>query len=122
MKRLINLAILILGLSFVLIVISGIVNFKCIFKLLLGISCPGCGLTRGFRSIIKLDFITATKYNILSVPLFIIGILIFTSLILDIIKNDNKTLSLINNFFKNYYIQVIFIVIITMIINNIIGI
>ena len=67
MKRLINLAILILGLSFVLIVISGIVNFKCIFKLLIGISCPGVGLTRGFRSIIILDFITASKYNILSV-------------------------------------------------------
>ena len=42
----------------------------CPVNNLLGVNCPGCGLTRGFISILKLDFVSACRYNILSVPLF----------------------------------------------------
>lgn len=122
MKRLINILLLIFGISFIIIVISGTFKIKCLFKLLFDISCSGCGLTRSFRAILNFDFYSAIKYNILGIPLFIIGIVTFISMIIDIIENGNKTIMYIFNFFKKYYIVIVILVIITMIINNINGI
>lgn len=52
----------------------------CIFKNLFGVPCPGCGLTRGFISILRLDFKSALRYNILSVPIFA-ALVIYTLLL-----------------------------------------
>lgn len=57
----------------------------CPFYYLFKIPCPGCGLTRGLFYILKLDFITATKYNVLSVP---IAILILMFIIFKIIRKE----------------------------------
>lgn len=122
MKRLINILLLIFGISFIWIVTSGIININCLFKSLFGIRCPGCGLTRSFRSILNLDFYSAFNYNILGIPLFIIGVVIIISMIIDIIRNDNETIIYIFDFLKKYYIIIIIILIITTIINNIKGI
>ena len=51
----------------------------CPIKNIFGISCPGCGMTRGFIAILKLDFISAIRYNVLSIPLFV-GIIVYTVL------------------------------------------
>jgi len=122
MKRFINVLLLIFGISFVILVTSGILKFNCLFKSLFKISCPGCGLTRAFRAIFNLDFYTAFNYNILAIPLFVIGIVVFISIIFDIIKNSDKTILFIDNFFKKHYISIIVLLIVTMIINNIHGI
>ena len=122
MKRLINILLLIFGISFIWIVTSGIINVNCLFKSLFKIRCPGCGLTRSFRAIFNLDFYSAFNYNAFGIPLFIIGVVIIISMIIDIIKNKNKTIIYIFNFFKKYYIIIIIILIITIIINNIKGI
>lgn len=42
----------------------------CLINRIFGVKCFGCGMTRGFISILKLDFLSAYKYNILSIPLF----------------------------------------------------
>ncbi|MBR0278150.1 MAG: DUF2752 domain-containing protein, partial [Clostridia bacterium] len=42
----------------------------CPFKRIFGIPCFGCGMTRGFISILNFDFKSAFKYNALSIPLF----------------------------------------------------
>lgn len=122
MKRLINILLLIFGISFIVIVTSGIINFKCIFKALFNISCPGCGLTRSFIAIINLDFYSAFNYNILGIPIFIISITVCTSMIIDIMRNDNRTIIYIFNFFNKYYVVIILLLTISMIINNIKGI
>ncbi len=122
MKRIINLIILITGTLFVYIAISGIITLKCPFKSLLNIRCPGCGLTRSFRAILNLDFISAIKYNILGIPLFIFCFLFIIFLIKDIIINSNATIKIINKFLSKNYIYIIVILIITTIINNINGI
>lgn len=49
---------------FAIIVISGI--YRCPFKLIFGVDCPGCGMTRAFISALKLDFKAAFRYH----PLF----------------------------------------------------
>jgi hypothetical protein len=41
----------------------------CIWKVVFGIPCPGCGLTRAFTEICRFDFLSAERWNILSVPL-----------------------------------------------------
>ena len=41
-------------------------DIKCIFKLLYGLSCPGCGLTRAYKSLVNLDIVSAFYYH----PLF----------------------------------------------------
>jgi len=122
MKRLFNILLLLLGISFIVIITSGIINYTCIFKNLFGICCPGCGLTRSFRSIIQLDFYSAFNYNILGIPLFIFGIITCIGLVIDIIKNDNRTIHYILILLEKYYIFIIILVIIAMIINNIRGI
>ena len=121
-KRIINLIILLSGTLFIFIIVTGKVNVECLFKKIFHISCPGCGLTRSFRSILNLDFINAFKYNILGIPLFVSFIVFSIMLIFDIIKNSNTSIKVIMNVFKNYYLIIIFILIITMIINNINGI
>ena len=40
-------------------------NITCVFFKIFGIPCPGCGMTRAFLSLLKLDFYSAAKYNIL---------------------------------------------------------
>jgi len=42
--------------------ISG-VGIPCVFKLITGLSCPGCGVSRMCMSIIHLDFRSAFRYN-----------------------------------------------------------
>ena len=49
--------------------------YKCPFKFILGISCPGCGMTRALLSCLKLDFVSAFNYH----PLF--GIVIIAAII-----------------------------------------
>ena len=119
MRRLINILILLFGISFIILAISGTVKFECIFKDIFGICCSGCGLTRSFKSILNLDFYSAFKYNILGIPLFIIGIIVCFNLIIDTIKNNNNTINYTLNIFKKYYIIIIILLIVTMIINNI---
>lgn len=122
MKRIVNILILFSGILFIYIVVSGLIPFECLFKKIFDIRCPGCGLTRSFRDIINLNFGSAIKYNILGIPLFIIIFGLSIGLSIDIILNTNETLKYINNFFKKNYIIIIFILIITGIINNINGI
>lgn len=122
MKRFVNLFILIFSISFIFMVASNTINLKCPLKSLFDICCPGCGLTRAFRCILNLDLCGAFKYNILSIPLFLISIILCFYLITDIIKNNNNTFSFINSVLKRYYIIIIIFVVTTMIINNINGI
>ena len=37
--------------------------FSCSFHNRLGIYCPGCGITRAVRSLIRLDVLSSLKYN-----------------------------------------------------------
>lgn len=122
MKRLINILILIFSILSLYLLINGIINYQCVFKKILGISCPGCGLTRSFRAILSLDLISSIRYNILGIPLFILFIIFIVIFIWDIILNKDKALKLIYRMLSKYYILILGITLLTMIINNINGI
>lgn len=122
MKRFENILILLFGMLFVLIAISGTIKLNCIFKKLFNISCPGCGLTRSFRALLRLDIISSFKYNIFGPILFIIIIVGIIFLIKDIIMNEDKTIKYTYKILSKYYYIVIICLLISMIINNIRGI
>ena len=86
---------------------------------LLGVKCFGCGLTRAFICILEFDFITATKYNVLSVPLFV-GIVVYIGLLLvDILVGKNFTKT-VDKFLSKKYMFVIYglILIISSVLNH----
>lgn len=92
-----------------------IINIRiCPFYYLFKIPCPGCGLTRGLINIMKLDFITAMQYNILSIPLVIL-ILIFA--VLKIIKKEVYLTNIIKNNKKIIIVITIIITIVSFVIN-----
>ena len=44
-------------------IILDLLNTTCIFIYLFNVPCPGCGMTRAFLSLLKLDFKSAFIYN-----------------------------------------------------------
>lgn len=119
MVRVKNTIILVIELLIGYILLNGLVPFNCFFRDYLGIRCPGCGLTRSFKSILNLNFKSAIYYNIIGIPLFIFLIIVTISLMIDIIKKTDKTIISLYKFLNNYYIIIILILIVTTIINNI---
>lgn len=122
MKRIVNLLILISIFTFVFLMVSGTIQYSCIFKRLFDIRCPGCGLTRSFGCILNLDMVNAIRYNILGIPLFMALIVFSIMFILDIVKNSDRAIKMIMKIFSKYYLVIVLILLITMVINNINGI
>lgn len=93
----------------------------CLLKNIFGISCFGCGLTRGFICILELDFIKAIEYNVMSIPLFV-GIFLYTALVFaDIIFSKDYILKLEKILSKKYMFAVyIIVLIISTLLNKII--
>ncbi len=91
----------------------------CPIKNIFGISCFGCGLTRGFVSILELKFLDALKYNVLSIPLFIC-ILIYAVLCGVDIVFDKNCVKILERYLSRWYMYIVYtvIVIISYIVNS----
>ena len=89
---------------------------RCLFLRFIGIPCPGCGLTRAFREIFNGKFLSAFKYNILSIFIFIFLLFSLVLFIIDIIKKTNY-LEKYLLVFKKYYLLVLIFVLISWIVN-----
>ena len=98
--------ILSIFLIFVILLVLDI--YKCPIKLLFGLSCPLCGITRAFLSAFKLDFSKAFYYHLLW-PFILIGLIIHVLYEFKIIKLNKKiiyiflyTFSIINLIYYFY--------------------
>lgn len=49
-------------------------EITCFFKWIFGICCPGCGITRAYISLLRLDFAAAFRFNPMfwSVPILVL--------------------------------------------------
>ena len=64
---LLTCAILLAGGAFAVVAYLGF-GIPCFFHLITKLNCPGCGNTRAVLSLLKLDFVSAFKYNMMFLP------------------------------------------------------
>ena len=60
-----TLAIFIIGVVMYVLYTKFDIGFHCVFRSITGLRCPGCGNTHVVVSLLKLDILTAFKYNLL---------------------------------------------------------
>ncbi|MBQ6546520.1 MAG: DUF2752 domain-containing protein [Bacilli bacterium] len=118
-KKLIVLISIILLVFGILVVFVFDVN--CVFKSVIGIPCPGCGLTRGFRELFSGHLIRAEMYNILTIPIFLFLLVFVLLLIYDLCFKKNKMDIFLKIIVDNYKLLIL-LVFISWIINIIRGI
>ena len=110
---------IILSILIIFLYTISILPVTCFFKLVTGIYCPACGMTRAFIAILNLNFLDALYFNLLSIPLFIFIAYFSFRLIIDIINGEFIFIPNLLNFFKNYYWIFLFLIFISFIFNNI---
>ena len=69
--------------------ITGI-GIPCVFHLITGKYCPGCGISRMFISLLHLDFVSAAKYNILALSLLPCALLLFICKSVEYVKTGES--------------------------------
>ena len=113
-NRIINISFLII---ISILILEDIISIPCPFHFITGLYCPGCGITRMIKSILKLDFYQAFRYNqllFILLPFFIIIIIdLFISIII-------KKKSIYKKIPEYVWIIIVIILIIFGIIRNII--
>jgi hypothetical protein len=71
----INISIVIIFIAYYLISTKTNIYIPCLFRLVTGLKCPGCGITHYFFDIIHLDFNSAFMDNplvFIYVPIFLV--------------------------------------------------
>ena len=116
MNRIKNGLILLVLISFLFCM--AIRPVTCLFKTVTGIYCPACGMTRAFINILHFNFIEAFRQNILSIPLFFAIIYFIIMLSNDFIKNRFYYIPKLLKFFGKYDFQIIFLLFLSLVINN----
>ena len=84
----------------------------CPVKHFFNVNCFGCGMTRGFISILELDILSAFKYNVLSIPLFFGTLIYFILALLDIFTSKSFISRLEKFLLKKYMFVIYFIILI----------
>ncbi|MBQ8174346.1 MAG: DUF2752 domain-containing protein [Clostridia bacterium] len=82
----------------------------CPIKNLFGFSCFGCGLTRGFIAIPRLDFKGALHHHVLSIPLFV-GIAVYAVLCFTDILFNRNDLERISKLGRHPYMLILYMAI-----------
>ena len=99
MKKEIKNILIVLMVLILYFVVGKITNFylPCPIHEITGLYCPGCGITRMFLSIFRLDFYTAFRSNMLLFILLPFALVLFIDNIYSIIKNKEALYKKINN-------------------------
>lgn len=97
-------------------------SWYCPVKRIFGIACPGCGLTRAFRCLFQFKIIESFQYNLLGIPLLVLGFFLGLLFGYDFIRNRDYFINQLYRFLPRYLFIIFFILIVNMIINNVRGI
>lgn len=70
---------LVLGLGIVYAIFVRLTGWglPCVFSLVTGVYCPGCGISRMFLALFRLDFVAAARYNLLVLCLLPFGMVLY---------------------------------------------
>ena len=101
-------------LGFFILVIGGaaalyLSGIRCVWDYLFGIKCPGCGMTRAYLALFKLDFKNALAFNPMfwSVPVIFLYILFDGKLFKNKVLNYLLIAAIGCGFFINYILRLI---------------
>ena len=72
-----------IALAYLIFVLCTNIGIPCVFHLITGLKCPGCGISRMLMSIVRLDFVSAFWHNPL---LFVTGPLIIAYIVASEVK------------------------------------
>ena len=67
--------ILVVGITYTVLIFKTGFGIPCFFNMATGLQCPGCGTSRMALAVMRLDFVSAFRYNpvaFISYPLWII--------------------------------------------------
>ena len=67
--------------------------YKCPFRLITGIPCPGCGMTRAFRALFRGDIEAAFYYHPMW-PLVVLALILMGLYYLKLIKPSGKMINI----------------------------
>ena len=98
--------LLVIFLIYAVLIIKFDIGIPCIFYVVTGLYCPGCGITRLCVSLFEGDLYQAFRYN----PIIFIDVpIIFILFVLDILFKDKKIIKKITN------VLIIILIVITVI-------
>ena len=66
-----------IGLAYALFVRLTGWGIPCVFHLITGLQCPGCGVTRMCLALLRLDFYAAARYNLLILCLLPVALVLY---------------------------------------------
>ena len=86
---------------------------------LFNVKCFGCGMTRAFICVFQLDFISAFKYNVMSIPLFFCIIFYVVLFVIDLILDKSYIKQLEKILLKKYmFVIYLMILVVSTYMNN----
>lgn len=85
--------LLVTGILYGIFVMNTSIGIPCIFNLITGYECPGCGVTRMCMAIMRLDFKAAYNYNKMLFLLSPALIYVFASQIYRYVRFDKTKLT-----------------------------
>lgn len=107
--------VLLIGIAYALFVRFTGWGIPCVFHLITGKLCPGCGVSRMFLALLELDFARAASHNILVLLLLPFALILFIYKSWRYIKNGDRTMFLAE---KIFYITAFVFAVIFFILRN----
>ena len=62
------------GIVFMCVILNIIFGTVCPLRIIAGIPCPGCGVTRAFGKVLHLDLVGATRMHAFWIPILILAV------------------------------------------------
>lgn len=69
------------------------IQIPCVFHRLTGLYCPGCGISRMCISILRLDFLSALRYNSMVILLIPVFLFLGIQLVVRYVRTGSKQLT-----------------------------
>lgn len=99
----------IFALMIIYLIIAVIFRIPCPFNYVTGISCPGCGMTRAWRELLKLNFAGAFSNHLMfwSVPIILYFLLVDGKIFRKKVANATVFFGVIIGFAINWFYQLL---------------